>query len=297
VDLVAQGAGSWRERAVLAMGRIHAADGDLDAARAEALPALALQEAAGDRWEAVIFCALLGFVELSVPDPPAALGYLVRALDHADAIEVRLPTQFRFLGDLVEAAVLAGQLDLAERVLADRLEAAARRQPLPWTIAMALRGRGLLATARGDLADSLDQLDAALAVYDTSLAMPFERGRTLYVRGQAHRRAGHRRAARADLEDASAIFTDLGARAWLNRTTMELGRIGGRSPIGSALTTSERRVAELAEAGQSNREIAAALMISTRTVESQLSAVYRKLDVRSRGQLAAALRALLVDGE
>ena len=56
-------------------------------------------------------------------------------------------------------------------------------------------------------------------------------------------------------------------------------------------------MAERAAAGQSNRDIAAELMISTRTVESQLSAVYRKLDVRSRGQLAAALRALAVDGE
>src|SRR4029450_13314291 len=118
-DLVAQGAEGWRERAVLTMGRVHALDGALDAARALAEPALALQEAAGDRWEAVIFCALLGFVELSVPDPPAALGYLVRALDHADAIEVRLPTQFRFLGDLVEAAVLAGELGLARRVRGD----------------------------------------------------------------------------------------------------------------------------------------------------------------------------------
>jgi DNA-binding CsgD family transcriptional regulator len=295
-DLVAQGAESWRERAMLTMGRVHALDGDLDAARALAVPALALQEATGDRWEAVIFCALLGFVELSVPDPPAALGYLVRALDHADAIEVRLPTQFRFLGDLVEAAVLAGELDRAERVLVDHLESVSTRQPLPWTIAMARRGRGLLATAQGDLAQAIDQLDRALAVYDTSLVMPFERGRTLLVRGQAHRRAGHRRAARTDLEAASAIFTDLGAMAWLNRATLELGRIGGRSPLGSALTTSERRVAERAAAGESNRDIAAALMISIRTVESQLSAVYRKLAVRSRGQLAVALRATPVDG-
>jgi len=119
----------------------------------------------------------------------------------------------------------------------------------------------------------------------------------LHARGQAHRRSGHRRAARSDLEGAAAIFTELGARAWLNRTTLELGRIGGRTPIGSALTTSERRVAERAAVGQSNRDIAAALMISTRTVESQLSAVYRKLEVRSRGQLAAAMRALLLDAE
>ena len=268
-----------------------------DAARAiKPVPALATQEAAGDRWEAVIFCALLGFVELSVPDPPAALGYLRRALAHADAIEVRLPTQFRFLGDLVEAATLAGELELAERVLAERLESAARRQPLPWTMAMAHRGRGLVATATGDVTGGLGQLDRAVSVFDTALPCPFERGRTPYTRGQTHRRAGHRRSARADLEEACRIFSDLGARAWLSRATAELGRIGGRSPIGSTLSTSERHVAERAAAGLSNREIAAELMVSIRTVESQLSAVFRKLDVRSRGQLAAALRAKSTPG-
>jgi DNA-binding NarL/FixJ family response regulator len=56
-----------------------------------------------------------------------------------------------------------------------------------------------------------------------------------------------------------------------------------------ALTTSELAVAELAGAGRSNREIAAELVVSVRTVESQLSAVYRKLDIQSRGQLPAAL--------
>ena len=71
----------------------------------------------------------------------------------------------------------------------------------------------------------------------------------------------------------------------------ELGRIGGRSPAGSALTASELAVAELASAGRSNREIAAELVVSIRTVESQLSAAYRKLDIQSRGQLAAALAA------
>jgi DNA-binding CsgD family transcriptional regulator len=130
-----------------------------------------------------------------------------------------------------------------------------------------------------------------VAVFDSALAMPFEHGRTLYVRGQTHRRAGHRRAARADLDGASHIFAELGASAWLSRAAAEVGRIGGRAPTGDALSTSERRVAERAASGLSNREIAAELMVSIRTVESQLSAVFRKLDVRSRGQLAAALRA------
>jgi DNA-binding CsgD family transcriptional regulator len=117
------------------------------------------------------------------------------------------------------------------------------------------------------------------------------------VRGQANRRAGHRRAARTDLDRASEIFAELGARAWQALAVLEIGRLGGRAPIGSALTTSERRVAERAAAGRSNREIAAERMISIRTVESQLSMVYRKLTVRSRGQLAAALRAEPAGGE
>ena len=74
-DLVEQGEEAWRDRARLALGRIHAFDGDLAAAREIATAALARQDSAGDRWEGAIFCALLGFVELSVPDAPTALGW------------------------------------------------------------------------------------------------------------------------------------------------------------------------------------------------------------------------------
>jgi DNA-binding CsgD family transcriptional regulator len=289
MDLVEQGEEAWRERALTAGARILAWEGDLDAARSIGVEALARQEAAGDRWEATIFCALLGFVELSVPDPSAALRYLTRAVEHTDAMEVALPTQFRFLGDLVEAAILAGDLALAEQVLHDRLEEPATRLPLPWIRAMAARGRGLLAAARGKLDEAVGWLDLAVGVFDGGLPMPFERARTLLARGQVHRRAGHRRAAREDIGAALAAFGSMGARAWGNRATQELGRVGGRTPAGSGLTASERVVSELAAAGRSNREIAAELVVSVRTVESQLSAAYRKLDVQSRGQLRGAL--------
>lgn len=292
MDLVEQGEETWRERALIALARIMAWEGDLAAARGIGVEALAREEAAGDRWEATIFCALLGFIELSVPDPAGALRYLTRALDHADAMEVALPTQFRFLGDLVEAAVLAGDLDLAERVLRERLEETATRLPLPWVRAMAARGRGLLAAARGELDEAVRRLDLAVGIFEAELPMPFERARTLLVRGQVHRRAGRRRAAREDIGAARDIFGTLGAVAWTSRATQDLARISGRTPVGSAdLTASERGVAERAAAGRSNREIAAELVVSVRTVESQLSAAYRKLDVQSRGQLAAALRA------
>ena len=214
MDLVEQGEEAWRERALTARARILAWDGDLEAARSIAAPALARQEAAGDRWEAAIFCALLGFIELSVPDHPAALRYLTRALDHADAMAVVLPTQFRFLGDLVEAAVQAGDLDLADRVLVERLEGPAERLPLPWIEAMAARGRGFLDAARGERDEAIRHFDRAIAIFDDRLPMPFERARTLLARGQVHRRANHRRAARDDVSAALAVFQALGAAAW-----------------------------------------------------------------------------------
>jgi len=173
----------------MARGRILAWDGELDAARTIAVESLARQEEAGDAWEAVIFCALLGFIELSVPDPPGALRYLTRANAHADTLGVGLPTVFRYLGDLVEAAVLAGDLVLAESTLVERLESPAERFPLPWVVEVAARGRGFLAAARGQLDDAIESFDRGLAVLDTTV-MPFERGRTLFGRGQVQLRAG-----------------------------------------------------------------------------------------------------------
>ena len=290
LDLVDQGEAAWRERAVTVRARLLAWTGDLDAARTLANEALEREEAAGDRWEATIHCALLGFIELSVPDPGRALRILLRALDHSDAMEIVLPTQFRFLGDLVEAAVLAGDLPLAERILCERLERPSERLPLPWVRAMAARGRGLVSAAHGDQRAGVASLDRAVQVFDEELPMPFERARTVLLRGRAKRALSLRREARTDFDEAWTRFHALGAAAWEFRAAEERRRIPGRTAGGTDLTAAERAVADLAAAGRSNREIAAELVLSVRTVESQLSAVYRKLDLRSRAGLAAALR-------
>lgn len=288
LDLVEGGEEVWRERAQMAAGRVLAWDGDLEAARTIALDGLAREEEAGDHWEAVIFCALLGFIELSVPNPTAALSYLTRANAYADTMHVGLPTVFRYLGDLVEAAVLAGDLALAEATLRERLESLTERIPLPWVLAVSARGRGFLCAAEGAVDESIRWFDRSLEALDTT-EMPFERARTLLARGQVQLRAGRRRLARSDLEAALAVFADLGARAWAGRAEAELARIGGRTSSRWELTASERSVADLAAAGRSNREIADQLVLSVRTVESHLASVYRKLDVRSRVQLASAL--------
>ena len=137
--------------------------------------------------------------------------------------------------------------------------------------------------------------DEALAAFQRSLAelerlgLPFERARTLLALGATQRRGGQRRAARDTLEEARSAFESLGASLRSQRAHLEFGRISGRAPSRGELTPSERRVAELVAEGRTNREVAAALYVSPRTVEGTLSRVYAKLGVRSRTELARLL--------
>jgi DNA-binding CsgD family transcriptional regulator len=91
------------------------------------------------------------------------------------------------------------------------------------------------------------------------------------------------------LATALAMFEELGARLWAERAREELARVGGRAPAGDALTPTERRIAELVAEGLTNREVAATLFVTPKTVESALTRIYRKLDVRSRTELARRL--------
>ena len=117
---------------------------------------------------------------------------------------------------------------------------------------------------------------------------PFEAARTQLVAATVLRRAGQRVAARAALEQASAAFETLGAIDLLRRADAELERFAARrSP--DVLTRAERDVARLVVAGRTNKEIAGELHISLRTVESNLTRIYRKMDVRSRTELTAKL--------
>jgi DNA-binding NarL/FixJ family response regulator len=119
----------------------------------------------------------------------------------------------------------------------------------------------------------------------------FERGRTLLSLGVVRRQTLQKKAARDALGQALVIFEELGARLWAEKTRAELARISGRRAGGDELTETETRVAELAAAGRSNKEIAAELFMGVSTVESHLSRVYRKLGVRSRAGLGPRLDA------
>jgi DNA-binding NarL/FixJ family response regulator len=107
------------------------------------------------------------------------------------------------------------------------------------------------------------------------------------VKGRLHRRLKQRRAAADVLGDALEQFVRLGAGPWEREARAELARTGLRRSAPEELTPSELRVAELAASGLRNREIAAAAFMSPKTVEANLTRVYRKLGIRSRAELGA----------
>ena len=98
-------------------------------------------------------------------------------------------------------------------------------------------------------------------------------------------------AARELLERALVIFEAAGAVLWAERARGELERVGLRRAAPDQLTESERRVAELAASGLTNREVAAQLFMSPKTVEANLARAYRKLGIRSRAELGTRLAA------
>jgi DNA-binding CsgD family transcriptional regulator len=106
--------------------------------------------------------------------------------------------------------------------------------------------------------------------------------------GQVYRRAGYKGQASEVLNTAAGAFAELGIPRWAERARDEAVRVG-LYPTTNTLTETERRVAELVGSGRSNQETAAELFMSVKTVEANLTRIYRKLSVRSRTELASRL--------
>jgi DNA-binding CsgD family transcriptional regulator len=269
-------------------GLVDAHFGRTESARAYAREALVMSERMENAWGVGISLWVLGFLDLTLGDLAAVDAHLRRADEVADAIGLREPGQWRFHADHIEALIGLGELTRAAALL-ERLEERGRVVDRPWALATAARCRGLLLEARGAGDEAAAAFDDALGKHER-LPMPFELGRTLLARGSVQRRAWQKRAARESLERALAIFDRLGAQLWSGKVRTELGRIGGRrAPRGAALSATEAAIVELVSAGRTNQEVAAALSLSPRTIQWNLSKVYRRLGVRSRTELAAAL--------
>ena len=200
------------------------------------------------------------------------------------------PLGTRWRSHLALALAALGDQDEARELAATDL-VRARRWGAATGIGMALRAVALV--EGGD--EAIPRLREAVEVLAQAPGQ-LEHARALVDLGAALRRGNQRADARGTLQDALALAERGGARALAERARTELRAAGGRSsdPLASGidqLTASERRVAELAAEGRSNPEIAQALFVTRKTVETHLGHIYRKLDIAGRGQLAGALAA------
>jgi DNA-binding CsgD family transcriptional regulator len=185
----------------------------------------------------------------------------------------------------IEAAARAGHRDDASAWLGD-FGAWAAHSDAGWARAATLRCRALLADDPGE---QLGLLDEALAL--AAGARPFEQARTRLAYGEALRRTGQRGEARSHHRAALECFDDLGAAVWAERAREQL-RASGQTArrratdSGPRLTQQELQIARFVAQGLSNRDVAAQLFVSPRTIEFHLRKVFTKLGIASRTQLA-----------
>ena len=189
---------------------------------------------------------------------------------------------------LVPVLLALGDDDSARAVADEALETAIAAQSLR-RIGGALRVSGLVEGGKR----GLDLLHRAADTLATSPAVLW-RAQAYVDLGAALRRDGQAVTARPVLREGMELAHRCGATPLADRAVDELRAAGGRprrrAGIGAdALTASERRVAELAAKGASNKEIAQSLFVTLRTVEMHLSNTYSKLEIRSRHELAGAL--------
>ncbi len=230
--------------------------------------------------------AVLGHLELSLGDVEAALSHLDRTAALTESMGFVDPCYFLWQGDHLDALVRAGRnAEAADR--AATLAKLGREGGRRWATGVAARIEAQLASDPDERSDaferSLDDLE--------SLGMPFEVGRTLLARGSER-----------DLVDARRLFLRLGAGVWADAA--EPRRSGGWDGVErrasdraaresrrvlDQLTPAERSVALGVASGLTNRQIAAELHLSAKTVDHYLQHAYRRIGVRNRAELAATI--------
>ena len=193
---------------------------------------------------------------------------------------------------LANALVLDGQLDAADSFLRPHEQRAKTRGHRS--------AQARLGYARGRLHGALGDIHAARRSFETSLELlhglplRYDTARVNFAYGQTLRRAGKRRQADAVISTARELYLSLGAHTYVARCDRELKAGGVHQVRGTRddvnLTPQEEAVTTLVAQGLSNREVAAELFVSTKTVQYHLTRVYAKLGVRSRSELAALRR-------
>jgi DNA-binding CsgD family transcriptional regulator len=213
-----------------------------------------------------------------------AAGSPANALHHIE--QVRSPWVRRMAAtELFDVALRAGRPEVAQAWL-DEVTSFAEGTQVPATIALMEHGRAIL--AGGDGAER--HFERAMTAHAESPRTP-DRARTELAFGEWLRRHRRRVDARDHLRAALALFEQLGAGPWADRAAQELrasGETARRRDVStsSQLTAQERQVAALVQQGLSNKDAAARLFVSPRTIDFHLRNVFTKLGVTSRGELA-----------
>jgi DNA-binding CsgD family transcriptional regulator len=309
-------ASSFRAMAMLRRGELAEAEADARAALDAALPfaftyallAEALVER-GELAEAIRTLDLAGVPEEGQPsyqmavllEPRArlriargeveqGLADLLAAGEHLESFGIRNPSYSAWRSDAALALLGLGDRREARRLVEEEVELA-RRWGTARPLGVALRVAGLV--EGGD--DGVELLRESVSVLATSQAR-LERAKSLTELGAALRRANQRASARTILREGLELAHQCGAVVLGERAHTELLATGARprrlvrSGVDS-LTPSERRIAQMATEGQTNREIAQALFVTPKTVETHLSHVYRKLGIQARSQLPETMSA------
>jgi DNA-binding CsgD family transcriptional regulator len=255
---------------------IAALEGDVD--RATELAARV--ETAGGSVPTVAWA--LGRLEISRGRFEPAYAHLTRVVSGS----LRMPIVELYLTpDLVESAVESGRVDESRAAL-DRFQHWGEAGS-PWALAVLPRLQAMLSDGEERIAALTEA-----ARHPETTRRPFEEARALLLLGRELRQARRRSESREPFRAALATFELFGLEAWAQRTRAELRAAGESAASGSSrdpLTAQELQIAGLVADGASNREVAAALHLSSRTVEYHLSKVYVKLGVTGRAQLAAGL--------
>lgn len=236
-----------------------------DRSALDTVPPLVEETYAGHRAEELsILASLVERLRISASPTELVLGWLIP--------------------DAAETMIRVGWLGQAEALITLlENEGAAAQQS--WITAVAARCRAELLVARGDIEAATVATQRSLEEH-RHISLPFERACTLLLLGKLLRRVRRKRAAVAAFGEALRAFDELGLAPWVVRVQEELGRAKPAHASHDVLTPTELRVAELAASGLRNRDVAATLFISPKTVEVNLSRIYRKLGVRSRTQLS-----------
>ncbi len=276
--------------ALVSLARAEAAAGREQATREHADQALNLAEQAGTLSITTYARAALGLLELGLARPERAREQLAPLPELTLGHGLGEPGVVCWQPDWIEANIRLGDLEAAGQALT-RLEREASSVNRTWALAAAARYRGLLAPDH----QFEDHFAQALALHALT-PTPFERARTQLCLGERLRRAGQRRRTREQLDQALHTFRRLGAQPWASYTENELSAAGAThtqaaeayaaGPPHQFLTAQELQVAIAVGEGKTNKEAAAALFLSPKTIEFHLAHIYRKLGIHTRTQLA-----------